>query len=187
MARRTRPGRRVTRTASARTACRPHRCGIDCIEHACGLDRRHASPLCATRGVAVVPTLVNLETFPGIAATAERSSRSTPRTCARSTPGARQRRATRTRPASRCTPAPTRAGRIAHGLVADEVLELAAAGVPRRRRCRPRRGGARSWLGRDGLSEGAQADLVVYPDDPRQDLRVLTAPSHVVLRGRVWA
>ena len=30
----------------------------------------------------------------------------------------------------------------------------------------------------------AEADLVVYPQDPREDLAVLAAPSLVVLRGR---
>ncbi|MGW1148826.1 amidohydrolase family protein, partial [Streptomyces sp. NPDC002454] len=45
--------------------------------------------------------------------------------------------------------------------------------------------GAREWLGRPGLTEGAPADLVVYGDDPRSDVRVLAAPRRVVLRGRI--
>ena len=36
-----------------------------------------------------------------------------------------------------------------------------------------------------GLAEGAPADLVVYPEDPRTDVRVLAAPRCIVLRGRV--
>ncbi len=44
--------------------------GIDCIEHATGLDET-TLPLLAARGVAIVPTLINIETFPGIAASAE--------------------------------------------------------------------------------------------------------------------
>ncbi|MDP9397796.1 MAG: amidohydrolase, partial [Actinomycetota bacterium] len=35
------------------------------------------------------------------------------------------------------------------------------------------------------LEEGAPADFVVLPADPRADLRVLAAPRRVVLRGRV--
>ena len=46
---------------------------------------------------------------------------------------------------------------------------------------------ARPWLGRTGLEEGAQADLVVYDADPRTDLGVLSHPRAVVLRGRVVA
>jgi imidazolonepropionase-like amidohydrolase len=45
--------------------------------------------------------------------------------------------------------------------------------------------GAREWLGQPGLEEGAAADLVVYEQDPRADVRVLAAPLQVVLNGRV--
>jgi imidazolonepropionase-like amidohydrolase len=44
---------------------------------------------------------------------------------------------------------------------------------------------AREWLGFPGLVEGGLADLVVYPEDPRTDLRVVRAPRRIVLRGRV--
>ena len=45
---------------------------------------------------------------------------------------------------------------------------------------------ARDWLGvSDGLSEGSEANFVVYPADPA-DLTVLSHPSHIVLRGRVY-
>ena len=76
-------------------------------------------------------------------------------------------------------------GALAHGLVGDEVLELAAAGLPPLAALSAATWGARAWLGRDGLVEGAQADLVVYDGDPREDLQVLRAPRAVVLRGVV--
>lgn len=44
--------------------------GIDCIEHATGLTE-DTIPLFAERGVAIVPTLVNIATFPQIAAAGE--------------------------------------------------------------------------------------------------------------------
>ncbi|NUP73605.1 MAG: amidohydrolase family protein, partial [Sinomonas sp.] len=44
--------------------------GIDCIEHATGLLPRHL-PSLAEQGVPIVPTLVNVATFPEIAARAE--------------------------------------------------------------------------------------------------------------------
>ena len=44
---------------------------------------------------------------------------------------------------------------------------------------------AREWLGRPGLVEGADADLVVYGADPREDVTVIAEPKGVVLRGRV--
>ena len=43
----------------------------------------------------------------------------------------------------------------------------------------------RAWLGRPGLTEGQDADFVVYEDDPRRDVRVLADPRRIVLRGRV--
>ena len=46
---------------------------------------------------------------------------------------------------------------------------------------------ARAWLARDGLTEGASADLLVLDGDPLEDLRVLQAPSAVVLRGVRWS
>jgi imidazolonepropionase-like amidohydrolase len=67
--------------------------------------------------------------------------------------------------------------------VVDEVLELARAGLPPVEALSAACWSARAWLGRDALSEGASADLLVLSDDPRQDLRVLQAPSAVVLRG----
>ncbi len=41
------------------------------------------------------------------------------------------------------------------------------------------------WLGHPGLLEGASADLVVYREDPRKDLRTLADPHRAVLRGSV--
>jgi imidazolonepropionase-like amidohydrolase len=45
---------------------------------------------------------------------------------------------------------------------------------------------ARAWLGQNAeLGEGAPADFVVYPRDPREDLAVLREPRAIVLRGQV--
>ena len=65
------------------------------------------------------------------------------------------------------------------------MLELAAAGLPPTAALDAACWGARRWLGRAGLEEGAQADVVVYATDPRRDLQVLRTPAAVVLRGRV--
>lgn len=74
---------------------------------------------------------------------------------------------------------------MAHGLVAAEVAELTKAGIPAVEALSATTWGAREWLGRPGLAEGAAADLVVYESDPRADVRVLGAPSRVVLNGRI--
>ena len=44
---------------------------------------------------------------------------------------------------------------------------------------------ARDWLGADGITEGASADLVVFGADPRTDISTVRHPVLVILRGRV--
>jgi len=79
----------------------------------------------------------------------------------------------------------TDAGMVPHGLVANEIGLLLKAGLTPEQAL-----GAGSWLARDyvglpGIVEGAPADLVAYPDDPRRDVEVLRRPSLVLLDGRV--
>ena len=158
--------------------------GIDGIEHATGLTPDTVGRV-AERGIAVVPTLVNIATFPGIAAGAEQKF---PRyaTHLRALHARRYQTVREAYEAGVPIYAGTDAGgALAHGLVAEEVLQLEQAGLPALAALSAATWGARAWLGRDGLVEGAQADLVVYPDDPRADLSVLRAPAHVMLRGIV--
>ncbi len=72
-----------------------------------------------------------------------------------------------------------------HGRVADEIRWLARAGVPAEAALGAGSWTARRWLGLPGIEEGAPADLVAFPADPRRDLAVLDEPSRVVLRSRV--
>jgi imidazolonepropionase-like amidohydrolase len=158
--------------------------GLDCIEHATGLtDATRAAA--AGRGVPIVPTLVNIATFPGIAAQAEAKFP----VYAAHMRALHERRYETVRaaydegiPVFCGTDA---GGSLAHGLAAAEVAELRAAGLPDRAALDAACWGARSWLGRPGLVEGAPADLVVYPADPRQDVAVLSAPAAILLRGRI--
>ncbi|MHB9754542.1 amidohydrolase family protein [Streptomyces sp. BYX5S] len=158
--------------------------GIDCVEHATGLTD-DTIPLFAERGVAIVPTLVNIATFPDLAAGGEAKFPDW---------SAHMRRLYDRRydtvrsaydagiPVYVGTDA---GGSLAHGLVAGEVEELVRAGLPPVEALSATAWGARAWLGRPGLEEGASADLVVYGADPREDVRVLAAPRRIVLRGNV--
>ena len=160
--------------------------GIDCIEHATGLDER-TLPLLAERGVAIVPTLINIDTFPDIAAAAEGKF---PGYAAHMRALHERRHATvgAAHDAGLAVYAGTDAGgSLAHGRVVDEVLELARAGLSSVEALSAACWSARAWLGRDALAEGASADLLVLDGDPREDLRVLRAPSAVVLRGVRWS
>ncbi len=158
--------------------------GIDCIEHATGLTE-DTLPLLVENGVAIVPTLINIETFPGIAAAGEARF---PAYAAhmRALHARRHQTVRSAHEAGLAVYAGTDAGgSLAHGRIADEVQALADAGLPPVAALDAACWSARRWLGRESLGEGASADLLVLDGDPREDLRVLQSPRAVVLRGVV--
>ncbi|WP_418956343.1 amidohydrolase family protein [Streptomyces tritici] len=160
--------------------------GIDCVEHATGLTE-DTIPLFAERGVAIVPTLVNIATFPKLAAGGEEKF---PRWSAHMRRLHERRYDTVRSAYDAGVPVfvgTDAGGSLPHGLVAAEVEELVKAGIPPLRALSATTWGARAWLGRPGLDEGAPADLVVYDDDPRADVRALAGPRRVVVDGRVLA
>jgi imidazolonepropionase-like amidohydrolase len=158
--------------------------GVDCIEHATGLVPGTIDSF-AAQGIAIVPTLVNIGTFPSIAAGAQDKypiysahlrdlhSRRYQTIAAAHDAGV---------PIYLGTDA---GGSLPHGLVAREAAELVRAGLSSIEALTAASWGARSWLRRPGLEEGASADLVVYPADPREDVGILAAPAHIVMRGKV--
>ncbi|MFD5360029.1 amidohydrolase family protein [Streptomyces tendae] len=158
--------------------------GIDCVEHATGLTD-DTIPLFAERGVAIVPTLVNIATFPALADGGEQRF---PRWSAHMRRLHERRYDTVRNAYDAGIPVfvgTDAGGALAHGLAGAEVAELVTAGIPPVEALAATTWAARRWLGRPGLEEGAPADLVVYEQDPRADVRVLTAPRRVVLNGRV--
>ncbi|MER5636615.1 amidohydrolase family protein [Kitasatospora sp. NPDC002227] len=158
--------------------------GIDCVEHATGLTEE-LIPQFAARGVAIVPTLVNIATFPGLADGGEAKF---PAWSAHMRRLHERRYATVGAAHDAGIPVfvgTDAGGSLAHGLVAEEVAELVKAGLTPTEALSAASWGARAWLGREGLTEGAPADLVVYDQDPRADVRVLADPGTIVLRGRI--
>lgn len=157
--------------------------GVDGIEHGTGLTPDTIARA-AEQGVALVPTMINIENFPEIASRGEEKfptwgkhlrhlhakSAETFRACAE---------------AGMTIYAGTDAGgMLKHGLISDEVAMMAeiggsefAVGAASWR--------AREWLGVEGLTEGAPADIVCYDADPRADVAAIGAPSRVLLRGAV--
>ena len=67
--------------------------------------------------------------------------------------------------------------------IADEIAELEVAGLTAHQALGAGCWDARSWLGAQGIEEGAPADLVVYSEDPRGNPDVLAKPMRVILRG----
>jgi imidazolonepropionase-like amidohydrolase len=158
--------------------------GIDCIEHGSGLTEELIG-LMAARGTAVVPTLVNVENFPGFAAAGERKFPAYASTMRRlyASSGAVVRAAFEAGvPVFAGTDA---GGGITHGRIADEIRALHTAGLPAEAALAAGSWAARSWLGLRCIEEGAPADVVVYDEDPRRDLDTLQRPQRMVLRGRV--
>src|SRR3954471_2708963 len=160
------------------------RAGVDSVEHGTGLSLDLIDEM-ARRGTALVPTMINIRTFGHIADQArERFAGYADHMVA-----LRDRFPSVVRAAHEAgvpiyigTDA---GGGIRHGLVAEEMLYLHEAGIPVADVLAAGSWRARAWLGFAGLVEGGLADLVVYEADPRADLRVVRAPSRIVLRGRV--
>jgi imidazolonepropionase-like amidohydrolase len=158
--------------------------GIDCIEHGTGLTDDTIA-LMLEHGTALVPTLINVENFPGIAEAASRYP----------TYAAHMRdlyarcygRMAAAHDAGVLVYAGTDAGSmVAHGRIADEVEALKGIGMSAGEALGAACWDARRWLGRPGLEHGASADLLCYSHDPRSGPAVLNRPDLVMLRGRTF-
>jgi imidazolonepropionase-like amidohydrolase len=159
--------------------------GVDCIEHGTGLSPELVDTM-VDRGVALVPTAVQLDNFPLYA---DQAGAKFPTYAAhmRDLHARREQTIMAAYEAGVAIFAGTDAGGVLpHGLIADEVLELARYGFSAEDALGAASWRAREWLGFEGtLEEGSPADFCVYPRDPLTDLSVLREPSRIVLRGRV--
>ncbi|MGF2952608.1 amidohydrolase family protein [Mycobacterium sp. THU-M116] len=158
--------------------------GIDCIEHGTGLTEENIA-LMLEHGTALVPTLLNLENFPGIADAATRYP--TYAAHMRDLYARGYQRIAAAREAGVPLYAGTDAGSmVAHGRIGDEVEALTRIGMNPTAALGAACWDARRWLGRPGLEHGAPADLLCYSQDPRRGPDVLAAPELVILRGNVF-
>jgi imidazolonepropionase-like amidohydrolase len=161
--------------------------GIDCIEHGTGLEIDQVEAM-AERGVALVPTVMQLDKFPGHAASA---SSKFPAFTATMTDLYVRRRDTimAAYEAGVALYAGSDGGGISrHGNLAGEVIAMTSLGMPAEYALGAASWRAREWLGwNSGLDEGAPADFVVYDANPVENLSVLLRPACVVLRGRIVA
>jgi imidazolonepropionase-like amidohydrolase len=158
--------------------------GVDSIEHGTGLTDETIASLGGTDTV-VVPTLINIDTFPAIAAQGE-AKYPTYAAHMRALLASSRARVRAAWEAGVPVYVGTDAGgSLLHGLVRDEIRALVAAGIPQPDVIAAASWRARAWLGFPGLDEGAPADLVVYDADPRIDLSTVDSPRRMVLRGAV--
>lgn len=156
--------------------------GIDCVEHGTGMTAEQLARA-AAQGVAVVPTLVQVGNFEGFAAQGEAKF---PRYAARM----RAMHERRYEHAHAMWEAGVQilvgtdaGGEVGHGSLPAECAELALAGIPASEILAAASWSARTFLGVDGIAEGASADVVVYENDPRGDIAALAEPRTVILRG----
>ena len=157
--------------------------GVDTLEHGTGLTGGVVDEA-ARRGIHVTPTMINIGTFPDIAERAARFPGYGDHM--RALHGTARQRIRDAYEAGIGLLAGTDAGGVVpHGLVVQEILAMHAAGIPAEAALAAGSWSARSYLGLPGLTEGAPADFVVYPTDPRTDLSVLARPERIVLRGTV--
>jgi imidazolonepropionase-like amidohydrolase len=157
--------------------------GIDCIEHGTGLADDMIAAM-AERGTALVPTLINIDTFPDIAARATKY----PAYAAHML--ALHRRMGETVAAAIEAGIPLYAGTdagggIGHGRIVDEIMALHRAGLDAERALAAGSWAARRWLGHSVLEEGSAADLLAFAEDPRVNIDTLRSPTRIILRGRV--
>ncbi|WP_328607433.1 amidohydrolase family protein [Amycolatopsis sp. NBC_00345] len=158
--------------------------GIDCLEHGTALNPDQLAEL-ARRDVALVPTLVNIENFPGIADQATKYPLYAAHMRALHA-GVGEMVSTAVEAGVRVFAGTDAGGMVAHGRIADEVEALHHAGMSREQALASASWAAREWLGHPGIADGAPADLIVYPADPRVDLSVLRHPAHIVLGGTIF-
>ncbi|WP_078326828.1 amidohydrolase family protein [Mycobacteroides salmoniphilum] len=159
------------------------RAGIDCIEHGTGLTDDTIA-LMVEHGTALVPTVINIENFPGIADSAAKYPVYAQHM--RDLYAGLHTTFGNAYDAGVPIYAGTDAGGgIAHGRISDEVAALTRIGMNPTDALGAASWRAREWLGRPGLEHGAPADLVGYHQDPRTGPHVLSRPDLIVLRGQV--
>lgn len=159
--------------------------GIDCLEHGTGINDAAIADM-ADRGVALVPTLINIDHFPAIADRASKYPTYAAHMRALYA-GVNERIGAAIEAGVPVYAGTDAGGLVAHGRIVDEIMALHRAGLSRADAIGAASWRARDWLGVQplGVIDGAPADLVVYDRDPRLDLEVLRSPARLILRGAV--
>ena len=160
--------------------------GIDCIEHGTGLSAEQVEQM-ATSGVALVPTVQQTGKFPEFAAAGRERFPEYAATMDDLFARRREVLLTAHEAGVQLYVGSDGGGAARHGELVGEVEAMVDLGLPTADVVAAVSWGGRSWLGWDGVEEGAAADFVVLDADPREDLSTLRRPVRVVLRGAVVA
>ncbi|WP_143965413.1 amidohydrolase family protein [Gordonia zhaorongruii] len=155
--------------------------GFDSIEHGTGLDTDLIDEM-VRRDIALVPTLIQLENFPGIADSADRFPKYQ-ETMRRLYDGRTAVFAAAREAGVRIYAGTDAGGFIGHGRIIDEVEALTGIGFSPLDALAAASTAPRDWLGVPGIAEGERADFLVLDADPADDLSTLRRPVHVVCSG----
>lgn len=155
--------------------------GVDCIEHGTGLTADQLDQL-VERSIALVPTLIQVENFPGIADGADRfptyaaNMRKLHQNAGAVFAAARE-------AGVRIFAGTDAGGFVEHGRIVDEIDALAAIGFGAREALAAASVGPRAWLDAGTLADGDRADFIVLDADPGLDLTTLRRPREIVCSG----
>jgi imidazolonepropionase-like amidohydrolase len=156
--------------------------GVDSIEHGEGMTADHIAVM-VERGIAFVPTMTILPLLEGLVG----SMGLGPAQLA-TTLGDIRGHADIVGAAAGAGVqilAGTDAGMVPHGIVVDEVRNLARAGLAGGDALAAASWNARRFLGLPSIEEGAPADVVAFAGDPRTDVDQLDRPVVRILDGRL--
>ncbi|GAB3645071.1 amidohydrolase family protein [Glycomyces tarimensis] len=155
--------------------------GADSIEHGTGLSAELLDRM-AAQGTALVPTMINIETFDDIAAGADAKFPTYADHMRRLKAGFADVVRAAWEAGVPVYLGTDAGGGIDHGLAAEEMHLLhTKAGMPAAEVLAAASWAAREWL---GLSADL-GDVVVYGTDPRTDLAAVREPELIILRGSI--
>ncbi|MFT4088800.1 MAG: amidohydrolase family protein [Gordonia sp. (in: high G+C Gram-positive bacteria)] len=155
--------------------------GFDSIEHGTGLTTDLLDQMAAA-GIALVPTLIQVENFPGIADGADRFP-TYQANMRKLYTNSREVYAAAREAGVRIYAGTDAGGFVGHGRIVDEVEALTGIGFSPLEALAAASSSPREWLGVSALEDGARADFLVLDDDPAASVEALRSPRHVVCSG----
>lgn len=157
--------------------------GVDCIEHGTGMTPEHVQEAAAL-GIAITPTLMQVSLFPSFSAAAGAKYPIYASTMAQLYARHEDTLQRFLDAGIQLLPGTDAGGYQAHGHLAKELGLWTSMGLNAEEIIDLATWKAREYLGVPGLSDGADADLVVFDRDPREDITVLENPTAVYYRGQ---
>ncbi|MDO5049716.1 MAG: amidohydrolase family protein [Actinomycetaceae bacterium] len=157
--------------------------GVDCIEHGTGMTPDHIVEA-ARLGIAVTPTLMQVALFPQFSKAAGAKYPVYASTMAKLWAAHEDTLQRFLDAGVQLLPGTDSGGYQSHGQMARELQMWTSMGLSASDILDLATWRAREFLGAPGLSDGADADLVVFDRDPREDIGVLATPTAVYYRGQ---